>query len=78
MHAGRLETSKKQQETLLLLMERGSRGATTLEIQRRTGSMSPATNVSELRQNGHHIDCVYDYTADTGSRVFRYFYRGKP
>ncbi len=78
MHQGRFETSRRQQETLLCLMEAGSRGRTTLEIQRRTGSMSVATNVSELRQNGHKIECVYDYTADTGSRVFRYFYRGKP
>ena len=46
---------------------------TTLQIQSHTGSTRPASDVSEVRANGHNIKAVLDHIdARTGARVFRY------
>lgn len=77
MHQGKLENSRRQKEALFLLKFAGKRGVTSLDIHHRTGSLAPGTLVSELRHNGHDIDCVYDFTNETGTKVYRYFYLGR-
>jgi len=83
MHAGRIETSKRMQELLALLTERGATGATSLEITQRTGALNPPTEVSALRKrlrerDGMDILCSFDRVTENGSRVYRYRLVPKP
>ncbi len=72
IHAARLESSPRLQRVRDFLVERGSLGATTLEIALKTNVMSVSTAISELRHEGLRIDCEYERETDTRSRIYRY------
>jgi hypothetical protein len=76
MHAANPDRSFRLARTLMLLKSCGTRGCTTAEIQAWSNSMAPATDISELRANGHNIPKPTS-TVRNGRRVFRYVYRGK-
>ena len=77
IHAGSPETSARIRATLDILVERGERGATTAEIQARTGSMAPGTDVAELRvylrRRGQAVRCDYQGKSANGAKIYRYF-----
>lgn len=77
MHAANPERSKRLRLALSYLRFGGAGGRTTAEIQEHTGSMAPATDVSELRQSGHVIDCKCEGRNGNGRRVYRYRYLGR-
>jgi hypothetical protein len=63
---------------LRLLRAVGSRGVTTHEIQSLTGSMSPATEISELRKCGFLIPpATQEGKTAAGRKVFRYVLVGE-
>ena len=76
MHAGKIESSKRLQNLLRILLAY-PKGCTTAEIQQWTGSMCPGTDVSELRQSGYDIECYYQGKSKTGRRIYRYKYLGR-
>lgn len=73
MHAADPEKSTRLKKLLSLLTEHRKPGITTAQIQRHTGSVAPATDVSELRQRGFAIRCKYDGKTRTNRRIYRYF-----
>jgi len=78
MHKANAEKSKRLRAALAALrVFRAYGGPTTLDLQMHTGSMAPATDISELRQNGYVIDCEYAGKTATGRKIFRYHLRGK-
>jgi hypothetical protein len=76
MHHADPDRSIRLSRTLAYLKAHQYTGCTTAEIQAWTGSMAPATDISELRQSGHIIPKPTS-TMTNGRRIFRYFYRGK-
>ncbi len=72
IHAARLETSPRLQRVRDFLVERGSMGATTLEIIRKADVCAVNTAVAELRACGLKIRCEYERETESRSRVFRY------
>jgi len=74
MHHGSDKTPRLSRA--LSVLEAHPRGLTTAEIQSWTGSMAPATDISELRQSGHEIECRSEGMRN-GRRIYRYIYRGK-
>lgn len=77
MHAGNPERSKRLARALDYIRSCGPIGCTTAELQNYTGSMAPATDVSELRRNGYLIDCDFDCVNKNGRRVYTYRYQGR-
>ena len=77
MHAGNPERSKRLSITLHYLQGWASAGCTTAQLQMHTGSMAPATDVSELRASGYLIECRCEGTNKNGRRVYRYRYLGR-
>ena len=77
MHAANADKSARLRRTLSFIRGWGSNGVTSAELQGFTRSMAVATDVSELRRNGHRIDCVYEGTNERGRKVYRYYYKGK-
>lgn len=76
MHAGNPDRSIRLARLLRYLEAHRVPGATTAEIQGWTGSMAPATDISELRHGGHLIYCKAEGMKN-GRRIYRYFYRGR-
>lgn len=76
MHAANPARSKRLKLTLKYL-EFAPGGRTTAEIQEHTGSMAPATDISELRHSGYLIACRFDGQSERGRRVYRYTYLGR-
>ena len=76
MHKANAEKSYRLKQTLHVLRAFPD-GPTTWDIQSWCGSMAPATDISELRQNGYIIDCEYAGKTATGRKIFRYHLRGK-
>lgn len=76
MHNANVEKSDRLKRTLEIL-NAFPEGATTWDIQSLSNSMAPATDVSELRQNGYRIDCEYRGKTSTGRRVYAYKLNGK-
>jgi hypothetical protein len=72
MHAARLASSKRLQDVLQALTDAGDRGLTTREIIDLTGVCAVNSIVSELRKNGHSINCKFQGRTVEGSSVFRY------
>lgn len=75
MHHGADTTDRLSR--VLRVLRAYSAGITTAELQSWTGSMAPATDISELRQNGHLIECRCEGKNERGRRVYRYTYKGK-
>lgn len=75
MHAGNPDRSARLAKTLAVL-KAWPNGVTTVHLQKSTGSMAPATDVSELRAAGHLIDCNQE-PMQNNRRIFRYTYKGK-
>lgn len=75
MHAGNPDRSERLAHALRVLQAHPV-GLTTAELQSWTGSMAPATDVSELRASGHIIECAQE-PMKNNRRIFRYVYRGK-
>lgn len=76
MHAGDPAKSVRLAR-LLRFLQAHPAGATTAEVQAWTGSMAPATDVSELRQSGHIVNCRCEGVNGNGRRVYRYTYLGR-
>ena len=55
---------------LQFLKERGSRGATSLEIISALKILNTTGRISDLRASGHTIDCIRDH------ELYRYIYKG--
>ncbi len=70
-------TSKRLRKVLDVLTTAGGKGATSFEIARATGSVAPATDVSELRRSGYVIECVYEGKTPAGRKIFRYTLLGR-
>lgn len=77
MHAANAEKSPRLMKCLRFLRASGSLGATTAELQSFTASMAPATDVSELRAQGHEIGCKYEGISRRGRKVYRYIHKGR-
>ena len=77
MHNGTPERSKRLARALDCVKAAGPGGCTTLELQKFTGSMAPATDVSELRAAGYLIECRCEGNNGNGRRVYRYKYQGR-
>lgn len=77
MHHANAAKSPRLARLLGYVRSMGRHGATSLDLQQWTGSMAVSTDISELRRNGHRIDCVYEKKTPTGRKVFRYTYKGK-
>jgi hypothetical protein len=45
---------------------------TTREIQRGAGICAVSATVSEIRANGHDVDCLYSHMTRNGSKVYKY------
>jgi hypothetical protein len=75
MHAA-AEKSERLQKMLRVLKAHPN-GVTTFEIQALTNSMSPATDISELRANGHFVKCVRMGKTTSGRQINRYTYEGR-
>ena len=72
MHYSKLATSPRLQRLLALLKERGSKGATSIELHEATGALNVATEASSLRHNGFEIECKRDGTSAEGAKIYRY------
>lgn len=77
MHAGNPDRSIRLRETLAAL-RRYQHGMTTSEIAYATGSVAPATDVSELRQNGYAITCKYVGLSVSGRKLYSYTLHEEP
>lgn len=77
MHNADVEKSERLQRTLIVIRSHGKYGCTSATLQALTGSMAPATDVSELRRNGYDIDCQYTHMTENHRKVYTYTYRGK-
>lgn len=77
MHNANVDRSERLAQTLRIIKSQKGLGATTQEIASWTGSVAVATDVSELRQNGYEIDCLFHHTTAEGRKVFLYYFRGK-
>ncbi len=71
MNARNAHKNRQLCEMLYLLGRRGEAGATSLELAKCSGSLAPATCISELRQNGRIIKCKRIQRGD-GTRIYRY------
>ena len=76
MHNADADKSARLKRTLEVLLA-FPEGPTTWDIQCLTNSMSPATDISELRQNGHIIERRYEGRTSTGRHINRYHYKGR-
>jgi len=76
MHNGDPSRSIRLSRALNYIKSAGGIGCTTAELQSYTGSMAPATDISELRQTGHLIECKSE-GARNGRRIYRYKYQGR-
>jgi hypothetical protein len=72
MHHGSDKTPRLS--TVLRILRSHPTGLTTAELQSWTSSMAPATDISELRQSGHAIECKSEGMRN-GRRIYRYIYR---
>lgn len=70
MHFANIEKSNRLQKLMDVLKDGYEH--VTHEIQQRTGSMAPATDVSEARHNGAMINCRYICRSETGRKVYGY------
>lgn len=71
MHAANLDRSERLRRILKCLRENKRHGLTTLDLFAYTGALAPSTCISELRHNGHAIDCKIE--SDGKQRIYRYF-----
>jgi len=69
MHSALIESSDRLQR-MLNALRGGSK--TTFQLQAETNDMAPATTISELRQNGFEIHCLYRGKSN-GRKVYSYF-----
>ncbi len=79
IHAARVEKSARLRRALFVLngsKTEGDGGIDGLELERLASVRAGGTVVSELRRNGHLIDCKYMGTTPRGGKVYRYFYHG--
>lgn len=72
MHLTKIESSKRLQAILGLLMMRGETGATTQELHSVSGSLNPATEVSCIRAQGYKITARYQGRTESGAKIFNY------
>lgn len=76
MHNADAEKSARLKRTLEVL-HAFPEGATTWDIQCLTNSMAPATDISEIRQNGYDVICKYEGKTSTNRRIYRYRLNGR-
>lgn len=70
MHNAKIETSVRLKRMLSELEKGGIHS--TLELQKATNDMAPATTISELRRNGLNITCAYSGTNSEGRKIYNY------
>ena len=67
--------SPRMERVLALLKERGSRGATGMDITDIGFVVSPRDYIRRLRAHGHDIQTIEDGFTPTGGRIVRYVLR---
>lgn len=72
MHLTKIQSSKRLQSIIGLLMERGRYGATTKELHEISGSMATSTEISCIRAQGYDIKATYEGRSEAGSKIYRY------
>lgn len=77
MHNANPSKSRRLTRALDYLKACRPYGCTTAELQAFTGSMAPATDVSELRHAGYLVECKCDGVNKNGRRVYTYRYLGR-
>jgi len=75
MHYAKVKNSKRLKRLLAFL--RDYKPHTTRGIHRGAGICAVSAAVSELRMNGHEIDCRYAGETIDGSRIYQYRLRKK-
>lgn len=76
MHNADIDRSARLKRTLDILKAFPD-GATSWQIQTLSNSMAPATDISELRQNGYDIRCRYFGRTSTGRKIYQFRLNGK-
>lgn len=77
-HCGHPARSKRLARTLDVLIEARGYHVTTLNIQKRTGSMKPSTDIDDLRRAGYPVSMAkHEVTTDEGRRIYSYRWEGK-
>ena len=72
MHFADVTKSQRLQRTLSALKKAGRRGVTSRELAEVRGSVAVGTDVSELRAQGHEIECFYSHQTGNGSKIYVY------
>jgi hypothetical protein len=72
IHYAKIQKSPRLRRLLEFMIECGSQGATTKEIDRKAEIMAVGTAIGELRRNGCEINCHFQGRTLQGSSVFRY------
>ena len=70
-HAAKL-SSPRLQRILAFLRQRGTVGATSLEIATECQTVCASTCIAELRAGGCSIHTIIERMTDSGATVFRY------
>lgn len=70
-HHSTLE-SPRLKKLLAFLRERGTTGATTLEITQHCTTTRASSDVSELAANGVNVLTKFDGTTESGRKIYRY------
>ena len=76
LHCGHPGRSHRLAKLLNLMITLGA--CTTLQIQKKTGSMKPSTDVDDLRRAGYPVSMArYIGTTASGRKIFEYEWKGK-
>jgi len=75
-HFARVSKSPALQAILAYLQTNATRWVSTLDITLATKALNVASYISQLRANGYAVDCHYQRTTETKSKI--YVYRLRP
>ncbi len=78
-HIALFERSSRLQKMVAFLKKRGNQGATTWAIYYLTRICGIPQTIGQLRHdyNGFKIDCVFVRERRDGTRIYRYFFKGR-
>lgn len=67
-----MKLSNREQVLYGFLINRGSIGATTMDIQTACNTCAPGSDAADLRKKGVAVKCEYQKRTSTGRKIFRY------
>ena len=76
-HFAKLARSKRLQGLLGYMQKTYPEWRTTREIQKSTGCLNVATDLSELSHQGYKHDCHFRNRTENGNSIFVYRLKGK-